>query len=57
VVPGGGIMRYGLLDGLGWIGRICLFHDWAEGRVAPTGSEVDALWRAVPVGIPAASRA
>ena len=53
----GRILVQGLPDGLGWIGRVYLFHDGAEGCVAQTGSQVDASWRAAPVGAPAASRA
>lgn len=57
VFLGGGIIVHCLPGGLGWVGRVYLFPDWAESCVAPTGSEVDALWRAVPVGTPAANEA
>lgn len=50
--PGGDIMIHGLVNGLGFLGRMQRFRDWTAGCVALTNREVDELWRAVPVGTP-----
>ncbi len=52
VSPGGAIMIHGLPNGFGWIGRFHRIYDWTEGCVAVTDTEIDELWRAVPVGTP-----
>jgi murein L,D-transpeptidase YafK len=50
--PGGAIMIHGLPDGLAWLGRAHRLYDWTSGCVAVTDSQMDEIWRAVPVGTP-----
>ncbi len=52
VSPGGQIMIHGMRNGLGWIGRLHRFVNWTDGCVAVTNSEMDELWRAVPMSTP-----
>ena len=52
VRPGGLIMVHGILNGLGWLGRLHRLRDWTDGCVAVTNREMDEIWRAVPVGTP-----
>jgi murein L,D-transpeptidase YafK len=52
VRPGGLIMVHGILNGLGWLGRLHRLMDWTDGCVAVTNREMDEIWRAVPVGTP-----
>ena len=52
VSPGGRIMVHGMINGLGWIGRLHRLADWTDGCVAVTNREMDEIWRAVPAGTP-----
>jgi murein L,D-transpeptidase YafK len=45
--PGGEIYIHGQPNGL-WLGR--MMGDWTDGCVALSNREIEALWRAVPVG-------
>lgn len=50
--PGGVVMVHGMVNGLGWIGRLHRVVDWTDGCVAVTNREMDEIWRAVPTGTP-----
>ena len=50
--PGGAIMIHGLESGLGWLGPIQHDMDWTEGCIAVSNSEIDEIWRLVPIGTP-----
>lgn len=52
VDPGGAIMIHGLENGLGWQGLIQHDVDWTEGCVAVSNSEIEEIWRLVPIGTP-----
>jgi murein L,D-transpeptidase YafK len=52
VSPGGAIMIHGLPDGLGWLGAAHRLYDWTSGCVAVTDTQMDEIWRVVPVGTP-----
>jgi len=52
VDPGGAIMIHGLENGLGWLGPIQHDADWTEGCIAVSNSEVEEIWRLVPIGTP-----
>jgi murein L,D-transpeptidase YafK len=52
VSPGGNIMIHGITNGLEWVGRLHRIYDWTAGCIAVTDSEIEELWRAVPVGTP-----
>ena len=52
VPPGGMIMVPGIVNGLGWLGRLHRLWDWTDGCIAVTNAEMDELWRAVPDGTP-----
>lgn len=50
--PGGAIMIHGIENGLGWIGFLQRDVDWTDGCIAVTDSEIEEIWRLVPVGTP-----
>jgi murein L,D-transpeptidase YafK len=52
VDPGGAIMIHGLENGLGWLGLLQHDVDWTEGCIAVSDSEIEEIWRLVPVGTP-----
>jgi murein L,D-transpeptidase YafK len=52
VPPGGMIMVHGIINGLGWLGRLHRLMDWTDGCIAVTNGEMDEIWRAVPDGTP-----
>ncbi len=52
VPPGGMIMVHGIINGLGWVGRLHRLVDWTDGCIAVTDGEMDEIWRAVPDGTP-----
>jgi murein L,D-transpeptidase YafK len=52
VDPGGAIMIHGLASGLGWLGSLQHYVDWTEGCIAVSNSEIEEVWRLVPVGTP-----
>ncbi len=52
VPPGGMIMVHGIVNGLGWMGRLHRLVDWTDGCIAVTNREMDEIWRAVPDGTP-----
>lgn len=52
VDPGGAIEIHGLLNGLGWLGPLQHDVDWTEGCIAVSNSEIEEIWRLVPVGTP-----
>jgi murein L,D-transpeptidase YafK len=47
VPAGGDIMIHGLRNGLGWLGSLHLLHDWTDGCIALTNSEVEEVWHLV----------
>jgi murein L,D-transpeptidase YafK len=52
VPPGGMIMVHGIINGLGWMGRLHRLVDWTDGCIAVTNGEMSEIWRAVPDGTP-----
>lgn len=47
---GGDIKIHGMMNDLGFIGRIHSFFDWTNGCIAVTNSEIDELFKYVKVG-------
>jgi murein L,D-transpeptidase YafK len=52
VAPGGDIMIHGLPNGYGALGASHRLHDWTDGCIAVTDSEMDEIWKLVPDGTP-----
>jgi murein L,D-transpeptidase YafK len=52
VDPGGDIMIHGLPPGNDWIKPGQQLPDWTYGCIAVTDSEMDELWKLVPIGTP-----
>ncbi|HEU5458254.1 MAG TPA: L,D-transpeptidase family protein [Terracidiphilus sp.] len=52
VDPGGAIEIHGLASGLGWLGPVQHDMDWTEGCIAVSNSQIEEIWRLVPVGTP-----
>lgn len=52
VPPGGMIMVHGIINGLGWLGRLHRLMGWTDGCIAVTKAHIDEIWRAVPHGTP-----
>ncbi len=50
--PGGAIMVHGLPRGFGWLGSLQHLIDWTDGCIAVSNSEIEEIWRRVPVGTP-----
>lgn len=50
--PGGAIMVHGVAGGFGWLGSLQRQVDWTDGCIAVTNSEIEEIWRLVPVGTP-----
>jgi murein L,D-transpeptidase YafK len=50
--PGGAIMIHGLPQGFGWLGSQQSQIDWTDGCIAVSNSEIEEIWRVVPVGTP-----
>lgn len=50
--PGGAIMVHGVARGFGWLGSLEHQIDWTDGCIAVTNSEIEEIWRLVPVGTP-----
>ncbi|MGE8293113.1 MAG: L,D-transpeptidase family protein [Sphingobacterium sp.] len=49
---GGDIKIHGLRNGMGFIGKLQRCVDWTFGCMALTNTEIDELYRAVPIGTP-----
>ncbi|MCS4224194.1 murein L,D-transpeptidase family protein [Sphingobacterium sp. BIGb0165] len=49
---GGDIKIHGLRNGMGFIGKLQRSVDWTFGCMALTNTEIDELYRAVPIGTP-----
>lgn len=52
VNAGGLIMIHGIKNGRGFIGRIHTLADWTDGCIAVTDSQIEEIWRVVPVRTP-----
>jgi murein L,D-transpeptidase YafK len=52
VSPGGDIFVHGLPNGYGFVGAAHRLHDWTDGCIAVTNSEIDEMWSLVPNGTP-----
>ncbi len=52
VDPGGDIMIHGLPNGQGFLGAAHRLHDWTDGCIAVTNSEIEEIWRLVADGTP-----
>jgi len=49
---GGDIKIHGLRNGMGFIGKLQRCVDWTFGCMALTNTEIDEIYRAVPIGTP-----
>lgn len=52
VDPGGAIMIHGQRNWLGWLSFITQRFNWTDGCIAVTNSEMDEIWKSVPVDTP-----
>src|SRR5262249_17280837 len=52
VDPGGDIMIHGLPSWASLLGRLHRLVDWTDGCIAVSNSEIEDVWRLVPVGTP-----
>ena len=52
VSAGGDIMIHGLPPKYAWVGAAHRATDWTEGCIAVTNSEIEEIWKHVPVGTP-----
>jgi murein L,D-transpeptidase YafK len=52
LAPGGDITIHGLGPGFSWAGPYHRASDWTEGCIAVTDSEIEEIWKLVPVGTP-----
>lgn len=50
--PGGDIMIHGVMNGLGWVGRLHSLVDWTNGCVGVTNAEMEAIYARVDVDTP-----
>lgn len=50
VDPGGDIMIHGLPAGYSWLGAAHRQMDWTLGCIAVTNSEIEEIWKMVPLG-------
>jgi murein L,D-transpeptidase YafK len=50
VNPGGNVEIHGLPEGYSWVGGAQRLVDWTDGCIAVTNSEIEEIWRMVPVG-------
>lgn len=50
VNPGGNIEIHGLPEKYAWLGSVQHYVDWTDGCIAVTNSEIEEIWRLVPVG-------
>lgn len=50
VSPGGDIMIHGLPPGYGWLGASHRQVDWTDGCIAVSNTEIEEIWKLVPVG-------
>ena len=49
---GGAIMVHGVAWGFDWIGSLEHQIDWTDGCIAVSTSEIEEIWRLVPIGTP-----
>ena len=52
VNPGGDIMIHGLGPSFSWAGELHRNHDWTDGCIAVTDTEMDEIWQVVADGTP-----
>ena len=52
VSPGGDIFLHGLPNGYAFVGAAHRLHDWTDGCIAVSNSEIDEIWSLVPNGTP-----
>lgn len=52
VNPGGDIFIHGLPPEWAWLGAAHRAKDWTAGCVAVTNTEIEEIWKMVPVGTP-----
>lgn len=50
VSPGGDIMIHGLPDRYAHLGSLQSHYDWTDGCIAVSNSEIEEIWKLVPVG-------
>ena len=48
--PGGAIMIHGLAPSFAYLGALHRKVDWTDGCIAVTNSEIEEIWKLVPVG-------
>ncbi len=49
---GGNIKIHGIKNGFGFIGKLHCLYDWTQGCIAVTNSEIEELYRSIPLGTP-----
>lgn len=52
VKRGGNIEIHGVGSAYGWIGSLQRQIDWTDGCIAVTNSEIEEIWKIVPIGTP-----
>lgn len=52
VSPGGDIMIHGLPDRYAYLGLLQSKYDWTDGCIAVSNSEIEEIWKLVPVETP-----
>lgn len=52
VKPGGSIEIHGLPSKYAWLGSVQHYVDWTDGCIAVTNSEIEEIYKLVPVGTP-----
>ncbi len=50
--PGNNIMIHGVEPRFAWLGPITTWVDWTDGCIAVTNTQMDRIWRAVPLRTP-----
>lgn len=50
VSPGGDVEIHGLMAQYAWVGSLHTQHDWTDGCIAVTNSEIEEIWNLVSVG-------
>jgi len=50
VSPGGDIMIHGVPDRFAYLGSLQANYDWTDGCIAVSNSEIEEIWKLVPIG-------
>lgn len=52
LLPGNHIMIHGILNGLGWLGKVHLLKNWTKGCIALTNEEMKEIYHHTEIGTP-----